>query len=117
MGNFDELGRQLGHTFTQLESAEGRAKRRWLRKAHLLLLLADEMAAEAEAEAAAADYDPPIANPSQQHDPHQRSALQALADACAAERGSCRGLQTVLILRKRANGSKDAASEARARWQ
>lgn len=101
MGNFDELGRQLRYTFAHLQSAEGRAKRRLLRKAHLLLLLADEMA---EAEAAAADDDPRIANPScQQDDPRARSA----------PRGSCRGLQTVLILRNHANRSKDAASEAK----
>ena len=106
MGKFDALSRQLGHTFTQLENAQGEAKRRWLRKAHLLLLLADEMAEEAETAASSVGDDPTVANPRyNQNVPDTRSPLWALAEGVArsAERGSCRGLQTVLILSKRAN--------------
>ena len=106
MGKFDEPSRQLGHTFTQLENAQGRAKRRWLRKAHLLLLLADEMAEDVEAGASSVGHDPTIANPRyNQNVADTRSPLWALAEdvARSAERGSCRGLQTVLILRRRAN--------------
>lgn len=112
MGNFDELGRQLGYTFTRLENAEGRAKRRWLRKAHLLLLLADEMAGEEEAGAAGDDAF--FRNPWwQQDDPETRCALRSTAaeGARPAKRASCQGLQTVLILRKRTDCSKNAVSE------
>jgi hypothetical protein len=106
MGKFEELSRQLGYTFTQLENAQGGAKRRWLRKAHLLLLLADEMAEDAEAGALSVRDGPTVANPRyNQNVPDAQSPLWALAEDAArsAERGSCRGLQTVLILRKRAN--------------
>lgn len=106
MGKFDELSRQLGHAFTQLENAQGGAKRRWLRKAHLLLLLADEIAEEAEAAASSVGDDASVANPRyNQNVPDSRSPLWALTEhvARSAERGSCRGLQTVLILCKRTN--------------
>ena len=106
MGNFEQLSRQLGYTFTQLESAQGRAKRQWLRKAHLLLLLADELAEDAEPDAPSVD--PTVSSPRfNQNAPDTRSALRALTEdvARSAERGSCRGLQTVLILRNRANWS------------
>jgi len=117
MGKFDELSRQLGHTFTQLKSAQGVAKRRWLRKAHLLLLLADELAEEAEADASPVGDDPTGANSRyDQSVPDTRSPLWALAEDVARSggRGSCRGLQTVLILRKRENQPKNPAAAATA---
>ena len=104
MGNFEEISRQLGYTFTALENAQGAAKRRWLRKAHLLLLLADEMIVEAEPAAPSLGDESFVAN-----SPCNESiaGTWALLRSCAedavhsAERGQCRGLQTVLVLRKR----------------
>jgi hypothetical protein len=109
MGNFEELSRQLGYAFTQLENAQGRDKRRCLRKAHLLLLLADAMAEDAEATAPVVGENPRAATPRGNQDmPGTPSLVQVFAEGVAhsAERGSCRGLQTVLVLRKPANWSK-----------
>jgi len=100
MGNFEEISRQLGYTFSELENAQGMAKRRWLRKAHLLLLLADEMIADAEADAARGQEASP-ANRAFEHALNARTVLRVFAENAlpSAERGPCRGLQSVLVLR------------------
>ena len=95
VGKFEELSRELGYTFTELENAEGTAKRRWLRKAHLLLLLADEMIADA---------DEPTLDGTLVIDETAkvRSLPRAFVEDVvqSAERGMCRGLQSVLVLRQ-----------------
>jgi hypothetical protein len=102
MGNFEDITRQLGYTFNELQNAQGTAKRRWLRKAHLLLLLADEMIADPEADAATSDG-PPVVHQPGQAARDTRSLLRAFAEDAlhSAERGTCRGLQSVLVLRQR----------------
>jgi hypothetical protein len=102
MANFEELSRQLGYTFTELENAQGTAKRRWLRKAHLLLLLADEMIADAEPDAAISDESSAAHQAFNDDARNARSLLRAFAEDAlhSAERGPCRGLQSVLVLRQ-----------------
>ena len=98
MGNFEEMSRQLRYTFASLESAQGKAKRRLLRKAHLLLLLADEMIADAEADRPISDA---VSVAGRQLSDDSLNALTLLrAFAGSAERGACRGLQTVLVIRQ-----------------
>ena len=108
MGDFEKLSRELGHTFNELETARGAAKRRCFRKAHLLLLLADEMIVEAETEpspgepaAGAPPFNDDVAG--------ARALLRSFAEGAvrSAERGPCRGLQTVLVLRKRPDRSRN----------
>ena len=103
MGNFEEISRQLGYTFTQLQNAQGGAKRRWLRKAHLLLLLADEMIADAEVDRAIHDEPYAVHQGFNDDAVNTRALLRAFAEDAlhSAERGPCRGLQSVLVLRQR----------------
>jgi len=101
VGKFEELSRELGYTFTELENAEGAAKRRWLRKAHLLLLMADEMIADAGEPIAGAE-------PASDGVATVRSLPRVFVEDIvrSAERGPCRGLQTLLVLRPRSDRVK-----------
>jgi len=117
MGKFEGISRQLEHAFAELESAQGAAKRRWLRIARLLLLLADEMITDADAEAAAPSHGggPFGADPVFSDDvAGARTLLSYAEDAVrSAERGPCRGLQTVLVLRKSPNRLKNPEAAAK----
>src|SRR5262245_66650747 len=101
MGNFEGISRQLRYTFAELESAQGTVKRRWLRKAHLLLLLADEMIADREADAPNNDT-PSVSDRLFNDDSrHARTLLRAFAENAvrSTDRGSCRVLQSLLVFR------------------
>ena len=108
MGNFEGISRALEETFAELEAAKGMTRRRGLRKAHLLLLLADEMIAAA-----------PAAQPSSEaRDPFNDDVVNARAllpifvegAAHSGARGSCQGLQTVLVLRQRSDREQNLES-------
>jgi len=96
MDKFEEISRELGCTFAELESVQGAAKRRCLRKAHLLLLLADEMIADA---------DEPVIDEAVAVRSLPRVFVEDVVHS--AERGPCRGLQTVLVLRQRSGPAKN----------
>lgn len=98
MRKFEELSRELGYTFTELENAEGAVKRRWLRKAHLLLLLADEMIADAGEPITGAET---VIDGVATAQSLPRFFVEDMVSS--AERGTCRGLQTLLILRPRSD--------------
>lgn len=112
MGKFEEISRELGYTFTELQAAQGTAKRRCLRKAHLLLLLADELIIDAEGSEPAVDHKPLTAEVA---DP--RSLPRAFVEDVlhSAERGPCRGLQTVLVLRQRSGPARNPEVVAKSR--
>src|SRR5215470_4970734 len=102
MRNLEEISRQLGKTFAEMENAQGRAKQRGLRRARLLLLLADEMIAEAEAGPRVGEQ--PAADPACNEEILRKWApLRVFTEDAlrSVERGPCRGLQSVLVLRRR----------------
>ena len=132
MGNLEEISRQLGRAFAALENARGAARLKWLRRAHLLLLLADEMIVESALDEAPAKAGSPpdqdIPSPKDQLTADHEVAIEATdgvssaqsirhllqlleADgAGSAERHSCHGLQTVLILRYCSGPAKPGVS-------
>ena len=119
MGNFEEISRQLGQTFTELENAQGTAKREWLRKAHLLLLQADKIIEDTKTGEPSFDGNSFNGNVAGQNVAAARRLLRAFAEdgARSAERGPCRGLQTVLVLRPRRDQAKGPEPAAKSRAQ
>lgn len=127
MEKFDQIQRQLWQTFIELKDARGKNRRSCLRRARLLLLLADEMLSVSDDEdlacgsPAAALAVLAVPTPEQpKSDLYSRddeasraqpsgidavgdvrTLLQVLADNAAgpAKAGSCQGLQSVLVLR------------------
>ena len=83
-----------------------------LRKAHLLLLLADEMVATAEAVDSFSLISKPLARTDDDHsggDVEASVRLSIFAEGAAhyAVRGSCQGLQTVLVLRPHSDRARN----------
>jgi hypothetical protein len=136
MGQFNEISRELGHTFAELERARGKSRRSWLRRAHLLLLLADEMmvfSGSAEEDAAGGlPLNEPAVNGRRQSPNGMATAddgddqvqvkdvvigdrlksqmfLHFFAETGvhSTKRGSCQGLQTVLVLRSSSGPGKN----------
>lgn len=92
---------ELWQTFSKLDDARGEARQRYLRRARILLLLADELLREPEL---GGELTPPEALPVDAVS-SPTTVLQILADNATApvHGGACRGLQTVLVLRNRRN--------------
>ena len=112
MAGFEQISRALRKAFAELEAARGTARRRALRKAHLLLLLADEMGVTAEAVDDSFVKFPLIAACGEDvsgGDVDAGVALPVFAEGAAryAVRGSCQGLQTVLVLRPHSDRARN----------